>query len=521
MTTWQLVLFHLQVFGVVAATLLGVVLMRNLISSVFKANPSSEYTTLGNTTMPQIPTSFDKGPHMPGRTKSVTRFTIAFLLLLGTASTNFAEAANNWTSFHNGGNTSVEAMNLPTHWSPKKGIAWMSDLPGYGQSAPVVWKDHIYVTAVEGPKKETCHVLAFSKKTGKPVWKRKFEASVKLKNGRMVSRAAPTPLVDDAGVYVFYESGDLRAFTHHGKPRWKRAIFDDDKNAFQNGHGYGGSPCQTTDAVVLQVDHKGPSYLLAVSKSTGKNAWKTARKSRASWTSPHVTKIGDKQQIIVSSNGTVDGYDAITGKQLWSHSGISGNTIPSATVQGNIVFVGAALSRRSRDADSAAASNRCLKIDPDSKAGHKLVWKAKKAISYYVSPLVHRGLVYYVNRGGAMYCLDAKTGEQVYAKRVAGSCWAQPIAAGDYIYFFGKDGVTTVIKSGRKFEKVADNRLWSADNPPSTPKFETKSAGGKKPRGGATSYFSGPVVYGVAAVDGAFFVRNGTRLYCIRPKSSR
>jgi len=514
MTTANLILFHLTVFALAGVGCWAAAMLRRAVRRLLSGGPMPRCRrpeeSLSSTA------TVASRLHMPGRTKPAVHAALFPVFLLGvftSVTVKTTAAADRWPSFHNGGNTSVSVKGLPVKWSPEKGVAWTAPLPGYGQSSPVVWKDRVYLTAIEGKNKERCHVLACNAHSGKPLWKQTFPATVRKEYSRMVSRAAPTPLADEHGLYVFFESGDLRSYTHDGKLRWKKTLFDDDKNAFQNGHGYGGSPCQTEQAVILQIDHRGPSYVLAVSKKSGKTLWKTPRKSRASWTSPHVAHVGGKEQVILSSNGTVDGYDAVTGKRLWSHEGISGNVIPSATIGGDLVFVGASVSRRKPDAESAAASNRCLQIRPGSKSGYRLVWKAKKAISYYVSPLVHRGLVYYVNRGGAMYCLDAKTGKQVYARRIAGTCWAQPIAAGDRIFFFGRDGVTTVIKAGPRFEKVADNRLWppEAAAPPSK---ASKTKPAEKPSG--PSYASGPIVYGVAAVDGAFFVRTGTKLYCLR-----
>lgn len=427
-------------------------------------------------------------------------------------------AGGTWTSLHNGGNTSIEAKGLPVKWSPQRGVAWTAPLPGYGQSAPVVWGGHVYVTAVDGDDKEWCFVRAIDVRTGKSAWERKFATAVRTRNSYMVSRAAPTPVVDRDGVYALFESGDLRAFTHAGEERWKVSLFDAKEHRFDNAHGYGASPAQTDRAVVVLVDHRGPSYLLALSKETGKPLWKTERKSRSSWTSPQVTRVGDRQQIVVSSTGTVDGYDAETGRQLWSHAGLTGNNIPSVTVRGDRVYVGAAVSQREKDADTAAASNRCLLIAPGSKDGYEVLWKAKAALCHYVSPLAHRGHVYYVNQVGVLYCLDAETGKEVYAERTSGPCWAQPIAEGDHIYLFHKDGRASVIGAGPEFRVVAENRLWTKDAPPRPARsFEYEPEGPNDPRPRKPpAHYADPIVYGVAAADGAFYVRIGTHLYCVR-----
>jgi len=448
------------------------------------------------------------------------KFPVQHLVLTATTLSlhSLAAADDKWVSLHNGGNTSVQCENLPIRWSPTDGIAWSAALPGYGQSSPVVWKRSVYVTQVEGDYKERCHVLALAADTGKVLWKREIPASVRQKNSYMVSRAAPTPVVDGDGVYCFFAGGDLVAFTHRGKKRWHRTLFDKDQNKFQNVHGYGGSPAQTADAVILLVDHRGPSYLTAISKKSGETLWKTSRTARSSWTSPQVTRVAGQEQVVVSSNGSVDGYDAKTGERLWSHQGLTGNTICSATVQGDQVFVGAAVSQRQTNASAASESNCCIRITPDQEQGYQLLWKAEKALCHYVSPLVHDGYAYYINKVGAVFCLDAKTGEQRAAKRVSGPCWAQPIACGEHIYLFHKTGETTVLQAGPEMKVVAVNRLWNEDSPP-VPKrdYDYQPQGPDDNRSAKPpNFYMDPLVYAAAAVDGAILVRIGTHLLCVR-----
>ncbi len=71
------------------------------------------------------------------------------------------------------------------------------------------------------------------------------------------------------------------------------------------------------------------------------------------------------------------------------------------------------------------------------------------------------------------------------------SSWASPIVAGDKLYFFGKDGDTTVIQAPSKQQAAA-------------PSIVSKNALTIESR-----------VYGVAAINGAFLIHTGKRLICI------
>jgi len=442
--------------------------------------------------------------------------------------------ADFWPGFRGDGTSTTNAKNLPLKWSPTQNVAWRKTLAGYGQSSPIVWKDWVFVTAVDGADKEKLLVQAVDAKSGKLVWTKEYAATQRGKNNPMMSRAAPTPVVDKDALYAVFESGDVIALSHTGEVKWQRSL-SKDYGAFKNNHGVGSSAAQTDKAVVILIDDLGPSYLVAIDKATGKNAWKTDRTSRASWTSPVVTAFNGKPIVLVSSSGSLTAYDAANGNELAALNGLVGNNIPSPATSGDLVIIGAGENRMKPDLAASARSNSCVRLTvKNEKVTIEPFWQGSKLISQHASPLIHRDHVYFVSKTGFVHCLDLRTGEEKFAERLENSCWATPIGAGDFVYFFGKDGITTVLKSGSEFDKVATNRFWSADDFAQRRDEAKKKAAdslpkppeGKGPGGGpplpkeeleATRYSAvGDVVYGVAVSDGTFYIRTGTELICIR-----
>lgn len=428
-----------------------------------------------------------------------------------------ADSPSAWPAFLGQGASAVTADSLPLTWAPNKNIAWQIDLPGDGQSSPIVWGDRVFVTAVEGPMKDTNHVLAFSLTDGKQLWKHSFESSDKIKTSLYVSRAAPTPVTDGKHVYAFFESGDLVCLSLDGQEQWRRSITSD-YGKYQGNHGLGSSPIIADDSIVILFDHDGPSYLLAVHKADGKTKWKTDRTSRVSWSSPALVKVGDLQQIVCSSAGSVDGYDAATGKLQWSYEEVGGNTssTPVPFADGSFL-IGASAGREAERADLAKKSNLAMKIElRDGTTGPKVLWQTEQATPTFGSPVVYAGHAYWVNRTGVVYCLDATTGEACYTQRIKQPIWATPVGVGDRVYFFGKDGLTTVLRSGPKFEVLAENQLWDpASQKPDPAKGAAEDTEEKKK---AAAMFSGSTQYGVAAVTGSLLIRTGEKLYCLRTK---
>src|SRR5688500_18352067 len=103
-----------------------------------------------------------------------------------------ADGQATWPGFLGGGEACVKANSLPLTWSPTENIAWQAALPGHGQSSPVVWDGKVFVTAVEGPMKDNCQVLAYALDDGRLLWKHLQESSDKAKESYFISKAAPT-----------------------------------------------------------------------------------------------------------------------------------------------------------------------------------------------------------------------------------------------------------------------------------------------------------------------------------------
>lgn len=406
--------------------------------------------------------------------------------------------AADWPGFLGGTMGADADVRLPLNWSADSGVTWRTPLPGHGQSSPVQVGGIVYVTAIEGPNKETNLVLAFDLGTGKELWRHESESRLPVKNNAYTCRAAPTPVADEAGVYAFFESGNFVALDAEGKVRWERSLVDE-YGKYEGRFGIGGSLAQLGDQVFVLADNDGPAYLLSLEKATGKTLWKTDRESRTAWSSPIVVPVGGKPQIVVSAAGTVDGYEPTTGKLLWTLDGVGGNTVASpAIVSDGQVLIGASPGRNGESSEGAKQSNLLLKINVDGeKFTPEVVWRNTQATSSFGSPISHGAHAYYTNRAGVLYCIDLATGETAYTARIAESNWATPLVSDDRIYFFGKSGTTTVMAAGGEKKQLAENKLY-------------ESQGGGGPGG-----FDAEIQYGVAATPKGTVVRTGSNLYLI------
>jgi len=439
------------------------------------------------------------------------RLVFAGLALMATAA--------NWPDFLPNTRNLVVEGNLPVQWSPDKNIAWKAELPGDGQSSPVVWDGRVVVTSVEGDMKDRNLITCVDLEAGKEIWRQSFDSGLKVKSSLYVSRAAPTPVADAAGVVVLFESGDLIALDWTGTVRWQRSLTET-YGGIEAEFGLAASLAQHGDTAFALIENKGPSYLVAIDKSSGQTKWKADRRSVISWSSPAVMTLAGIPQVVISSVGTVDSYDVATGKLLWTIDDLGGNTVATPSqVDNNRLIIGAAPGRGETDSEGAAKSNLMIEVnvapgeETQQPVTAKVLWRTAKAMASFSSPLAYQGVGYWVNRAGIVFAIDLKDGAELFAQRIDQAPWATAVGTGDRVYFFGKDGTTTVIRAGKEFEKLASNPLWNPDD--QKPDAGAAAREETAERRAAAAMFSGPIQYGVAVVDDSLLIRSGNQLYRI------
>ena len=494
--------------------------------------------TLGTRTSSTLPT---RGPdHRIAITSSRP---MVLVLLLGLLAPQVL-ADSNWPSFRNDGSGTISVTRAPIRWAPDQNISWRAEIPGYGQSSPVVWDGTVFLTASDGPWQERGLVHAYDLETGKRLWSTEVASTTRIENYFRNSRAAPTSVVDADVVVSFFPGGDVAAMDHAGNTIWSVPVFEK-LGRPENDRATASSLAQTEDLVFVLVDHHGPSYLVALRKADGSVAWKAERGHRIpSWSSPVVATLQGREIVLASSSNTVDSYSARSGDLLWKIEGMQGNHIPSASVVGSSIFVGSTeLAHGGTDRGAVAASNCRIDLkQADDRPSYEIRWGAQRASSYYSTPLAFAGYTYYVTKSGVLYSLDAETGEELFRHRIGKACWASPIgvrtAEGEsLVYFVMKNGETLVLRAGRTFDEVARNKLWDEEQmwtaaaeakrhraanrvPPreAPPKEGPEKQLGAMPEAQLHQIFSyqDPTVYAIALVEECLLVRTGQHLYCVK-----
>ena len=79
-------------------------------------------------------------------------------------------AAGDWPGWRGPEGTGISSeKDVPLKWSAKENVRWRSELPGPGNSSPIVWGNRVFVAqAVQKENRRT--VMCFDRASGKVLW---------------------------------------------------------------------------------------------------------------------------------------------------------------------------------------------------------------------------------------------------------------------------------------------------------------------------------------------------------------
>lgn len=298
-------------------------------------------------------------------------------------------------------------------------------------------------------------ILAIGRADGKLLWKRVLREEQPHEGthatGTWASASAAT---DGEIVLAFFGSRGLYALDMDGKPLWEKDLGD---MKVKLGFGEGSTPALAKDRVVVQWDHEGESFLVALDRKTGRELWRTKREEATSWASPLVVEHRGQTQVVTSATNKVRAYDAARGELLWETPGMTANAIPSPVQKDGLVIL------TSGFRGNALLAVKLDEAKGDVSASPAIAWRLDRDTPYVPSPLLYGDLLYILKgNNGLVSCFDARTGERYYGpERIEGvpNVYASPVGAGGRIYVAGREGATAVLEHGRGFKLLATNTL--------------------------------------------------------------
>ena len=376
--------------------------------------------------------------------------------------------SENWPNWRgpSGDGISLE-KGIPVKWSPTENIAWRVAIPGKGHSSPVVWDNKVFLTTCL-PEKEQRLLLCLDQRTGKKLWQKVVLNSPLETIHPLNSRASGTPATDGQHVFVTFMKADDRkipapnvgtqrlitpgkiivaAYDLDGEQKWKINVGD-----FISAHGFNTCPVLFEDLVIINGDHDGDAYLVALERKTGRERWRIERENKTrSYATPIIREIGGRTQMILSGSLCVASYDPHNGKRHWIVDGPTEQFVASMVYNGEYVFVTAGYPER-----------HILAIRPDGSGNvtdTHVAWRTNRGAAYVPSPIFAGPYLLVVADSGIASCFNAKTGKRHWMERLPGGHSPSTVSADGLVYFTSDRGVTTIVRPGKMFNIIARNEL--------------------------------------------------------------
>jgi outer membrane protein assembly factor BamB len=361
------------------------------------------------------------------------------------------DATKNWPWWQ-GGNRDNHAVDAapPTSWSESKNILWEQEIPGSGLSSPIVCDGFIYLTTAD-ESAETQSLLCLSQETGEIEWEKEIHRGNFDTKYPKNSQASSTPAWDGKHIFTLFINNAaiwVTAVTPDGEIKWQKKAGD-----FTSKHGYGSAPVVVGPLIIAQGDNSGGGFLTALDRETGEIVWRVRRSNAASFGTPTLIEFNDKEQLILAGQDDIYSYNPLTGEENWKGIGPSSTTANTVAHHDGILIASGGYPQGNVFAVNAADGSQ--------------IWQFRKKV-YVPSPLIVAGregftdVVFAVGDAGVLYCLDLKTGKELWKERLSGDFSSSPVFADGKVYVSNETGTTFVFEANDKeYVELAKNTLPS------------------------------------------------------------
>lgn len=390
----------------------------------------------------------------------------------------------NWPEFRGPTGQGISsATNLPLTWCTNKNVAWKTPINGRGWSSPVLLDGRLFLTTAVnkvGSESQALRAKCLDAATGKTLWTTDVFTRFGMSSAhRKNSLASPTPVVEDGRLYVHFGHLGTACLDFNGNVLWRNTSFD-----YPSKHGNGSSPVLVDNALIFNCDGRADPFVVALDKTTGQVLWKTPRATTArrkySFSTPLAYVSNGQKRIISPGSGVAMVLNPATGDELWRVRYDEGFSVVPRPVFGHgLHFL--------CSGDDSPPSILAVRAGGQGDVTEsRVAWRTERSAPVTPSLLLVGDELYSVTDGGIARCVDARTGEEHWQERVGAGASASPVYGDGKIYFQDEQGTATVIRPGKQFQKLAENRLGERT---------------------LASY---------CVTDGTLFIRTEQNLYCIR-----
>jgi outer membrane protein assembly factor BamB len=430
---------------------------------------------------------------------------------LASASVGGSVGFADWTHWRGpAGNGVSQETSLPDDFKlgepGKNNLLWVA--PHGCRSTPLVHNGRVFFNSHTGsqPVNEQESVVCVDLETGKTLWQYKFNIFM---TDIVSNRVGWTNLVIDpatGNVYCHGTQGYLICLNRDGKVLWQRSTTEE----YGRVSGYGGrlsSPIIDGDLVILGINcavwgkyGRGGCRFAAFNKNTGEHVWwgSTGFRVLDSFQSvPLVAEINQQRLLIGGGgDGGIHAFKIGTGEKVWSHLFCQGSVNTSPVIDGSMIYI--AHGDVSPEEGNIQGRVLCLDASQVTDGKPKVVWQKDGLKIKFASPILDKGRLILNDEDGRLYCLDAKTGDEIWKFKYGGgnNIRCSPILADGKIYVGDSRGRFYIIKDDPKKPKALKSVNFVSKDPKGEP-YPAEMDGN------------------ASISNGRLFFGTGTELYCI------
>jgi outer membrane protein assembly factor BamB len=243
----------------------------------------------------------------------------------------------------------------------------------------------------------------------------------------------------------------------------------------ENSYGHATSLLTWRNRLIVQLDQgraeAGKSRLYALDTATGEIVWQQRRIVSGSWATPivipapkraqtestdaasgplsHERSYDHGEQIIAMGEPWLISYAPENGQELWRWEGLGSDLAPSPIFANGLLFV-------------VSPNQQLLAIRPDGQGDvtkTHLVWSTQENVPDITSPVTNGELLFTLSTYGVLTCFESKTGAKLWEHSFEVEFHASPAIAGERIYFISTAGDAFVVRVGREFQQLAQNKF--------------------------------------------------------------
>jgi outer membrane protein assembly factor BamB len=345
---------------------------------------------------------------------------------------------------------------FPTEWngSESKNIKWKMAPPRQGKSSPVIWGSKLFITGAGSGQFE---VYCIDKNTGKILWTGSGSgfpgaSSEEPESDAEAGMAVPTAAVNDNVVCAVFGNGNLVCFDHDGKLKWGKNI-----GVPQGTYGFSSSLLIYDKLLLVQYDSQEKIALLGYDLKTGEQKWETPRSGRAVNSSPVLATFDGQPQLLINGNPNVSSYDPVSGTELWSLPGVSGDVAPSIAVNSKMIF-------------TAVDYYNVVALKPGKNGS--TVWQDNTFTPDVSSPVANENFLFITTGNGDAACYNAQTGDTLWSHYFNEPFYASTIICDNKVWMLDRSGIMHIVEASNKLTIISSSPLGERTD--STPAFSEK-----------------------------------------------